>query len=103
MRLTLGKKPGEPVTILCLGAHSDDIEIGCGATLLQLKNVLPLVKFHWVVFSAVDVRGREAAKGAELFTSGSEKNVALKHYRDGFLPYSGAEVKNYFEELKTQV
>jgi LmbE family N-acetylglucosaminyl deacetylase len=103
VKLTLQEKAGEPITVLCLGAHSDDIEIGCGGTLLQLKAALPKVKFYWVVFSAAGIREQEAAKAAELFASGAEKNLVFKQYRDGFLPYHGAEVKDCFEELKKQV
>jgi len=101
MKLSLAGKDAGPLNILCLGAHSDDIEIGCGGTLLQLRNTHD-VKFHWVVFSAAGARGREAAKAAELFTAGSETNLLLKEFRDGFLPYSGAAVKDVFEELKSQ-
>jgi LmbE family N-acetylglucosaminyl deacetylase len=102
MTLSLGKG-NDPVMVLCLGAHSDDIEIGCGGTLLHLKSMLPRVQFHWVVFSASGTRGQEAARAAELFTAGCDKKVVLKNYRDGYLPYGGAEVKDFFEELKTQV
>lgn len=56
-----------------------------------------------MVFSASGVRGQEATKGAELFTAGCDREVVLKEYRDGFLPYSGGEVKDFFEELKTRV
>ncbi len=103
MGLRLAKLPSETLRILCLGAHSDDIEIGCGGTLLQLKRAYDDLDFHWVVFSAVGVRGKEALKGAELFTAGSRKQIALKEFRDGFLPYSGGHVKEAFEELKGQV
>lgn len=103
MKLSLVKQDSDSVNILCLGAHSDDIEIGCGGTLLQLKKTYQKVKFHWVVFSASESRGKEAAKGAELFTAGCEREVVLKEYRDGFLPYSGAGVKDLFEELKERV
>lgn len=89
--------------VLCLGAHSDDIEIGCGGTLLYLKAALPRLRVHWVVFSASGRRSQEAAKSAELFTEGCERQVVLKNFRDGFLPYSGGEVKDFFEALKTQV
>lgn len=90
----------DPFTVLCLGAHSDDIEIGCGATLLRLKKMLPRLKFHWVVFSASERRRREASKASELFTSGCEKEIVFKEFPDGFLPYVGQEVKGFFEELK---
>ena len=91
------------LTVLCVGAHCDDIEIGCGGTLLHLKMAFPRLKFHWVVFSASGTRGQEAAKAAELFTAGCEKDIVLKEYRDGFLPYIGSEVKDSFEELKHRV
>jgi LmbE family N-acetylglucosaminyl deacetylase len=91
------------MTLLCLGAHCDDIEIGCGGTLLHLKAAFPRLKFHWVVFSASGVRGREAANAADLFTAGCEKDILLKDFRDGFLPYRAGEVKEFFEELKSQV
>jgi LmbE family N-acetylglucosaminyl deacetylase len=92
-----------PVNILCLGAHADDIEIGCGSTLLLLKSVLPHLQFHWVVFSASGVRGLEAAKAAELFTAGCNKVIILKEYQDGYFPYIGGEVKGFFEEMKSRM
>jgi LmbE family N-acetylglucosaminyl deacetylase len=101
--LHLPKRRDDAVQLLCLGAHSDDIEIGCGGTLLHLKEVFPRLKFHWVVFSAGGSRGQEAKKAAELFTAGCDKEVVLKDYRDGFLPYNGAQVKDFFEEIKSRV
>jgi LmbE family N-acetylglucosaminyl deacetylase len=101
--LHLPKGANDAVQLLCLGAHSDDIEIGCGGTLLQLKKAFPKLKFHWVVFSAAGSRGQEAAKAAELFASGCAKEVVLKEYRDGFFPYNGAQLKESFEELKSRV
>lgn len=103
MKLSLEKRSLEPLTVLCLGAHSDDIEIGCGGSLLQLQQSLPKLKFHWVVLSAEGKRGEEAQKSAELFTEGSEREIVLREYRDGFLPYRGCEVKEFFEELKMHV
>jgi LmbE family N-acetylglucosaminyl deacetylase len=101
--LHLEKAAAEGMSLLCLGAHCDDIEIGCGGTLLHLKAAFPRLKFHWVVFSASGLRGREAAKAADLFTAGCEKEILLKAFRDGFLPYRGGEVKELFEEVKSQV
>jgi len=94
------KHPSDAVQVLCLGAHSDDIEIGCGGTLLHLKRAYPKMKFHWVVFSATGLREKEAQMAAELFTAGCEREVVLKNWRDGFFPYHGAQLKDYFEELK---
>jgi LmbE family N-acetylglucosaminyl deacetylase len=100
IQLSLPAKGKDPLNILCLGAHSDDIEIGCGGTLLQLKKTCPDLRFRWVVFTAAGTRTREAQKGAELFTAGCEKEVILQEFRDGFLPYTGTAVKDFFEELK---
>jgi len=103
LELSLSKRGTDPVVILCLGAHSDDIEIGCGGTLLRLKNRLPRMNFHWVVFSASGPRSPEARKSAELFTGGCDREVVLKDYRDGFLPYDGGKVKDCFEDMKGKV
>lgn len=101
LNLKTGKR-GE-LTVLCLGAHSDDIEIGCGGTLLQLKSAIPGIRFYWVVFSAAGLRAEEARKAADLFAAGCEKTVVLKSHRDGFLPYSGADIKESFEEISQNV
>ncbi len=103
LRLNLPTSSRDPFVVLCVGAHSDDIEIGCGGTLLYLKQTVPGLKFHWVVFSASGARSHEATKGAELFASDCDKKLVLKNYRDGFLPYHAAEVKDFFEEMKGQV
>lgn len=92
----------KPLEILCLGSHSDDIEIGCGGTILRLAQQYPGCIFHWVVFSAIGVREQEARRAASLFVDGAHlKGPHLKTFRDGFMPFDGAEVKAAFEELKT--
>lgn len=89
--------------ILCLGAHSDDIEIGCGGTVLRLAASYPGARFTWVVLSARGERRREAAASADRFLEGAEeKSVVLQEFRDGFFPYQGTEVKEYFEKLKAE-
>lgn len=103
LHLNLRREASEGLTILCLGAHCDDIEIGCGGTLLHLRAAFPRLRFYWAVLSASGPRGQEAAKAAELFTAGCEKEVVLKDHKDGFLPYSGGKVKDFFEEMKDQV
>lgn len=103
LKLNFARNDRDSLTVLCLGAHCDDIEIGCGGTLLQLKQKIAGVKFHWVVFSASGPRGQEAKQAAELFTAGCDREIVLKAYRDGFLPYDGGEVKGFFEEMKGQV
>ncbi len=101
IRLSLGKPASGALTVLCLGAHSDDIEIGCGGTILRLIEQYSDCKFHWVVFSALGIREAEAKRAAELFAGSRLKGPILKNFRDGFLPYAGSDVKAVFEnELK---
>ncbi|GIK40327.1 MAG: GlcNAc-PI de-N-acetylase [Chloroflexota bacterium] len=99
--LTFNTEPNSTLPILCLGAHSDDIEIGCGGTILKLIRQYPNLSFHWVVFSAGQQRAAEARASAEVFLKGvKEKNIIIKDFKDGFFPYQGAEIKEYFEQLK---
>jgi LmbE family N-acetylglucosaminyl deacetylase len=87
--------------ILCLGAHSDDIEIGCGGTVLKLAEQYPDIRFKWVVFSASGERASESSKSAQLFLHNvKHKDIVIKNFKDGFFPYSGNEIKEYFELLK---
>jgi LmbE family N-acetylglucosaminyl deacetylase len=97
MHLNLNVKPRGGLTILCMGAHSDDIEIGCGGTILRLADQYPGCEFHWVVFNAIGIRETEARCGAQLFAGSRLKNLQLKAFQDGFMPYVGAEVKAVFE------
>ena len=99
LKFDLGTKPGPE--ILCLGCHSDDIEIGCGGAVLRLAKQYPDCNFHWLVFSAIGVREAEAQQAARLFAGSRVKTMSLKTFEDGFMPYVGAEVKRVFEkELK---
>jgi LmbE family N-acetylglucosaminyl deacetylase len=97
-----GKKNNEPQRVLCLGAHCDDIEIGCGGTILRLLEAQKDFEFCWVVFSSTPNRALEASKSAELFLSESaKKEIIIKDFRDGFFPYIGGQIKEYFEDVKT--
>jgi LmbE family N-acetylglucosaminyl deacetylase len=88
--------------ILCVGAHSDDIEIGCGGTLLQLIRDYKDLDVQWVVFSAEGVRSGEARKSAMSLLSGAAKQrVVVKTFKGSFFPYDGARIKNAFEQLKS--
>jgi LmbE family N-acetylglucosaminyl deacetylase len=96
--------PSELRRVLCLGAHSDDIEIGCGGTILRLLHTHGPLHVDWVVFSAAGPRADEAQDAAALFLEGTDdRRVRLAHFRDGFFPYQGADVKDYFEVLKEEV
>jgi LmbE family N-acetylglucosaminyl deacetylase len=93
-----------PPKIVCLGAHADDIEIGCGGTVLQLLSWHPDLEFFWVVFSSGSERECEARKSASLFLERARhKDVIVKHFRDGYFPYEGPSIKDYFEELKSHL
>ncbi|HTS07786.1 MAG TPA: PIG-L deacetylase family protein [Candidatus Eisenbacteria bacterium] len=103
IRLALDRGNSDGLTVLCLGAHSDDIEIGCGGTILRLAEQYPGVSFHWAVFSAAGIREAEARKAASLFAGTALRQILLKTFPDGFLPFEGAQVKRVFEELKQAV
>jgi LmbE family N-acetylglucosaminyl deacetylase len=101
--LNLNAEAPRALQILCLGSHSDDIEIGCGGSILRLAKQCPTCAFHWVVFSAIGVRATEAQRAAELFGGPHLQGPVLKTFRDGFMPFQGGEVKAIFEELKDTV
>ena len=87
--------------VLCLGAHSDDIEIGCGGTILRLLERSDKIEFYWLVLSSNPDRAREAQRSAKAFLSRArKKTIVAESFRDGFLPYIGAPVKDVFERLK---
>jgi LmbE family N-acetylglucosaminyl deacetylase len=96
------RRPAEtPFRVLCLGAHCDDIEIGCGGTILHLLGGHENVSAKWVVFSSNEVRAREARLCAEAFLRQTrQRDVIVHDHRDGFFPFSGAPIKEQFEELK---
>jgi LmbE family N-acetylglucosaminyl deacetylase len=90
-----------PTRVLCLGAHSDDIEIGCGGTILRLLQEHREVSVCWVVMSASGVRREEAQRSAQRFLKrAAHAEVILYEFRDGFFPYSGGDVKESVEGLK---
>lgn len=94
----------ENLRVLCLGAHADDIEIGCGGTVLKLLQLYPSAEFDWVVFSSNPERSREAEEGAEAFLREAiTRRIEVHAFEDGFLPYRGMLVKREFEALKSRV
>jgi LmbE family N-acetylglucosaminyl deacetylase len=89
--------------ILCLGAHCDDIEIGCGGTILRLLRENPEIEIYWKVFSSTPVRKREALHAASLFLApAKKKKVVILNYQDGFFPSLHAQIKGEFEKLKNK-
>src|SRR5262245_27997599 len=86
-------------TILCLGAHSDDIEIGCGGTVLEMVAANPQLRVVWVVFSGDGPRELEARRSARLFLKDAKQpEILLRNFRDGFFPAQHADIKEFFEE-----
>ena len=104
-RLGLWDRGGAPLTILCLGAHSDDIEIGCAGTLLRLLAECKDVRCHWIVLSGggSEDRASEARASASEFLGSAASAIEIQSFRDAFFPYCGEQVKEYFEKLKRQV
>ncbi|HDO26479.1 MAG TPA: PIG-L family deacetylase [Bacteroidetes bacterium] len=99
LKFTFTDKPN--LNILCLGAHPDDIEIGCGGTLLRLFNDYNIQQICWVVFSSNKTRYSEALASAQQFLKDvPDKTIDIKNFKDGFMPFQGAEIKEYFEQLK---
>lgn len=101
MKIQIDKK--RALRILCLGAHCDDIEIGAGGTLLKLFDDYGIDQVAWIVFSSNEERKKEATISAEKFLSETKsKKIIIKSFRDGFFPFHGAEIKEYFEDLKKE-
>ena len=101
LELILNHPKDTQLNILSLGAHSDDIEIGCGGTILRLVEEYPNINIWWIVFGAQDQRASEAQESADIFLKKvAKKRVILNEFRDGYFPYIGAEIKDYFEQLK---
>ena len=90
--------------VLCLGAHSDDIEIGCGGTILHLLAQRRNVEVKWVVFAASPERRLEAEKSAKMFLKEAvKKEIVVRDFKESFFPYIGSEIKVCFEELKRTI
>ena len=99
LNLDIGRR--RPFHLLCLGAHSDDIEIGCGGTILKLLANNSHMSVEWVVFSAEGPRRLEAQASASRFLQGAQhKIVSIKRFRGSFFPYCGEKIKRCFEQLK---
>ena len=89
------------LNILCIGAHCDDIEIGCGGTILRLISEYKISSVYWFVFTSNDNRMQEAEDCARQFLQKVvNPEIVIKDYRDGFLPYIGYDIKQIFEDLK---
>jgi LmbE family N-acetylglucosaminyl deacetylase len=89
--------------ILCLGAHCDDIEIGCGGTVLRLLERYPAARLTWVVLSSTPARALEAQAAARELLGGDDRHrVIVREFRDGYLPMAAAEIKGFLHELRAE-
>jgi LmbE family N-acetylglucosaminyl deacetylase len=103
LKLPLLDGASGPRRVLALGAHADDIEIGCGGTLLRLAAERPGLEVLWVVCCATPERAVEARASAEAFLEqAAGRRVLVRGHRDGYLPYAGAVLKDEFEALKRE-
>lgn len=101
LKLEFTQPRKRPFRLLCLGAHSDDIEIGCGGTILRMLKENDEAEVYWVVFSADGQRAKEAKKSAYLFlANANDKTVIIEKFKESFFPYIGAQIKEYFEKIK---
>lgn len=95
---------GDRLSILCLGAHSDDIEIGAGAFLLSLMARGLLLEVTWCVLSGAEKREQEARNSAsEFLAEAASAKVEVMSFRDTFFPEQVEGIKSYLEELKSRV
>lgn len=104
LKLGLGDGGHRLRNVLCLGAHCDDIEIGCGGTILRLAEEQSGITVRWIVFSSNPKRESEArASAAKFLEKVQSRSVEIKVFRNGFFPYVGAEIKEYFEQIKDDI
>lgn len=104
MKLDLVRDPDAPCRILALGAHCDDIEIGCGGALLSLLAAHTNLRFDWVIFASDPTRAREAEASVDRFLRhAKERRIVIREFRNGYFPDQWARIKDEFEALKDEV
>jgi LmbE family N-acetylglucosaminyl deacetylase len=103
LSLNLNSRETGTLRLLCLGAHCDDIEIGCGGTILNLSAARGKLEVYWVVFSSNQQREQEALRCADAFLKdAASRKIVIHKFRDGFFPYDGAAIKESFEQIKSE-
>ena len=102
--LQLGAPEATAARVLAIGAHPDDIEIGCAGTILKLIEQGAVKELTWVVLSGEDGRAEEARRSAEALLDGVDRSeVVVCDFPDGFFPYEGKRIKDFFERLKVDL
>ena len=103
LKLALGQAESA-YRLLVIGSHADDIEIGCGGTILHLVDSLPKADVWWVVLSGDGERADEVRRSAEAFLAkADDQRIIVREFRDGFFPYIGGEIKDFFEDIKLEI
>lgn len=101
--LTPAPARAKALHLLCIGAHSDDLEIGCAGTVMTWLRAWPPVQVTWIVLSGQGDRAREARASAHaLLRKAAHLEVVVGDFRDGFLPAQYESVKSFFEDVKTR-
>jgi LmbE family N-acetylglucosaminyl deacetylase len=104
LSVSLNLAENRPAHVLCVGAHCDDIEIGCGGTLLSLGKSHTDLKITCAIFSGNDDRQREARKSLEsLFSAAADLQIVFHDFADGRLPFVGEAVKNAMEDIRGNI
>jgi LmbE family N-acetylglucosaminyl deacetylase len=102
--LSLGRPPRAGYALLCIGAHSDDLEIGCGGVIMRLLREHRVGAVTWVVLSGDGERASEARRAARrILGRRPSVRLVLRNFRDSYFPYQGASIKEFFAELKSMV
>ena len=101
--LRLQDPAGAPLSVLAIGAHPDDIEIGAGGTLLSLAASRPGLRAHYLVLTGSAERQLEARAAAAAFLPGADLTIELRDLPDGRFPAAWGEVKEALEQVAQSV
>jgi len=104
LALSLPIRKSQSLRLLCIGAHSDDLEIGCGGAVLSWLESRPSIDVTWVVLTAQADRAREARKSAKaLLKRAANVEIVLGDFKDGFLVAQYEAVETWFQSIKSHV